>query len=71
MMIDLAYSLSYVEFGNVKECINTNKMWDQLVQIHGGDKNVLRDKAKSLRGKFDNMRMKEGVRPHPNPSQHI
>ena len=35
-------------------------MWDKLAQIHGGDKNVLRDEVKKLRGKFDDMRMKEG-----------
>ena len=28
--------------------------------IYRGDKNVLRTKAKSLRGKFDEMRMQEG-----------
>ena len=35
-------------------------MWDVLYTIYGGDKNVLRAKAKSLRGKFDDMRMQEG-----------
>ena len=28
--------------------------------IYGGDKNVLRAKSESLRGKFDDMRMQEG-----------
>lgn len=31
-----------------------------MIQIHGGDKNVLRAKAERLRGKFDDMRIKEG-----------
>ena len=58
MMIDLVLTLSYVEFYDVKECAIKKKMWDKLVQIHGGDKNVLRAKAESLRGKFDGMIMK-------------
>lgn len=60
MMIDLTSSLSYVEFDDVKDCTTTKKMWDKLAQILEGDKNVLRDKAKSLRGKFDDMRIEEG-----------
>ena len=35
-------------------------MWDALHIIYGGDKNVLRDKSKSIRGKFNDMRMQEG-----------
>ena len=35
-------------------------MWDTLHTIYGGDKNVLRAKYESLRGKFDDMRMQEG-----------
>ena len=35
-------------------------MWDALNTIYGGDKNVQRAKSKSLRGKFDDMRMEEG-----------
>ena len=35
-------------------------MWDALKKIYGGDKNVLRAKAKSLRGKFDEMRVQGG-----------
>ena len=35
-------------------------MWDALHTIYGGDTNFLRAKSKSLRGKFDDMRMKEG-----------
>lgn len=32
-------------------------MWDALKEIYGRYKNVLRAKAQSLRGKFDDMRM--------------
>src|SRR5271156_723681 len=35
-------------------------MWDKLKLVHGGDKNVLRAKAEILRGKFDDLKMKEG-----------
>ena len=34
-------------------------MWDKLAKIYGGDTNVKRAKAESLRGKFDDMRMLE------------
>ena len=42
----------------MEDCTTTNKIWENLAQIHGGDKNVLRAKAESLRGKFDGMIMK-------------
>ena len=35
-------------------------MWDALYTIYWGDENVQRAKSKSLRGKFDDMRMEEG-----------
>ena len=57
MMIDLASSLSYVEFDDGKEYTTVNKIWEKLAQIHVGDKNKLMDKAESLRGNFDDMRM--------------
>ena len=34
-------------------------MWNKLKDIYGGDENVRRDKVESLRGKFDQMRMRE------------
>lgn len=43
-----------------KDCTTAKKMWDKLAQIHGEDTNMLRAKEESLRGKFDDMRMKEG-----------
>ena len=34
-------------------------MWNKLKEIYGGDDNVRREKAESLRGQFDQMRMRE------------
>ena len=34
-------------------------MWNKLKDIYGGDENVRRAKAESLRGQFDQMRMRE------------
>ena len=36
------------------------KLWDTLQSIYGGDTIFLREKSKSLRGKFDEMIMIEG-----------
>ena len=59
-MLEIASSLSYAKFDDIKGLETTKKMWDALATIYGGDTNVLRTKAKSLRGKFDDMRMEEG-----------
>ena len=59
-MLEIASTLSYVKFDDIKGCDSANKMWDALHTISRGDKNVLGAKTKSLRGKFDDMRMKEG-----------
>ena len=59
-MLEIASALSYAKFDDIKGCDSENKMWDSLHTIYGGDKNFLRAKAKSLRGKFDDMRMEEG-----------
>lgn len=40
--------------------MNAKEMWDTLQTIYRGDKNVLREKSESLRGKFDEMRITEG-----------
>ena len=58
--LEIAPSLSYFEFDDIKSCDTTKKMWDTLQTIYGGHKNVLRAKSESLRGKFDDMRMQEG-----------
>ena len=49
-MLEIAPTLSYVKFDDIKGYNSVNKMRDTLHTIYGGDKNVLRAKAKSLRG---------------------
>ena len=56
-MLEIASALSYTEFDDIKGCDTTKKMWDDIENIYGKDKNVLRAKSESLRGKFDDMRM--------------
>ena len=58
--LEIASALSYVKFDDIKGHGTTKKIWDALHTIYGGDKNVQRAKSKSLRGKFDEMRMEEG-----------
>ena len=53
MMIDIASSLSYSEFDEVKDWPTTYDMWKKLKEIHRGDDNVRRDKEESPRGQFD------------------
>ena len=59
MMIDIASTLSYVEFDEIKDCKSTYTMWNKLKEIYGGDDNVKRAKAESLRGQFDQMKKRE------------
>ena len=59
MMIDIAYALSYKEFDDIKDCKSAFDMWKKLEEIYGGDDNVRRAKVESLRGQFDQMRMRE------------
>ena len=59
MMIDIASTLSYEEFDEVKDCKTAFEMWNKLKDIYGGDDNVRRAKVESLRGQFDQMRMRE------------
>ena len=56
MMIDIASSLSYDEFDEIKDYKTTFDMWNKLKDIYGGDDNVRRVKAESLRGQFDQMK---------------
>ena len=58
-MLEIAFSLSYSEYEDVNSCLNAHLMWDKLAKIYGGDTNINRAKARSLRGKFDCMRMLE------------
>ena len=50
MMIDIASSLSYEEFDEIKDCKFSHAMWNKLKEICGGDDNVRRAQAESLRG---------------------
>ena len=59
-MLEIESALSYVKFDDIKVYYSINKMWDSLHTIYGGDKNVLRAKAESLRGKFNDIKMQEG-----------
>ena len=59
-MLEIASSLSHVEFDDIKGLNSAKKMWGALNTICGGDKNVQRAKLESLRGKFDEMRMEKG-----------
>ena len=59
MMIDIASALSYEEFDKIKDYKSANAMWKKLKEIYGGDDNVRRAKFESLRGHFDQMRMRE------------
>ena len=59
-MLEIASTLSYVEFDDIKGLDSEKKMWDALNTIYGGDKTVQRAKLESLRGKFDDMKMEEG-----------
>lgn len=59
MMIDIASALSYEEFDEIKDYTTAHEMWNKLKKIYGGDDNVKRAKAESLRGQFDQMKMRE------------
>ena len=59
MMIDIASSLSYAEFDEVKDCKIPHKIWTNLKYIYAGDENVRRDKPKSIKGKFNQMKMRK------------
>ena len=59
MMIDIASALSYEEFDEIKDYKNANAMWKKLKEIYGGDDNVRRAKAESLRGQFDQIKMRD------------
>jgi hypothetical protein len=59
MLIDIASTLSYAKFDEVKDNKTTHAMWTKLKDIYGRDDNVRRAKVESLRGKFDQMKMRE------------
>ena len=59
-ILEIASTLSYAEFDDIKGCDTIFKMWKALSNIYGGYYNVQRAKRESLRGNFDDMKMEEG-----------
>lgn len=59
MMVDIASTLNYDEFDEVKDCPTTHEMWIKMKDIYRGDENVQRVKTKILRDQFDQMKMRE------------
>ena len=59
-MLEIASTLSYAKFDDIKGIDSEKKIGDALTTIYWGDINPPRAKAKSLRGKFDDTRMEEG-----------
>ena len=57
-MMEIASTVTYLKCKDIKMCDTTKLMWDTLATIYGVDTNVLRVKAKSLRGEFCDMKMK-------------
>ena len=50
MMIDIASTLIYAEFDKIKDNKSAYAMWNRIKEIYGGDDNVKRAKAESLKG---------------------
>ena len=50
MMIDIASTLSYAKFDEIKDCKISFDMCKKLKEIYGGDEIVGRAKAESLNG---------------------
>ena len=59
-MLEIASTLIYAKFDDIKNLDNANKMWDALQTIYVGENNVLKAKFESLRGKFDKKRIEKG-----------
>lgn len=59
IMVDIASSLSYAKFDEVKDCKTAHEMWEKIEITFRGDENVKRAKAESLRGQFDQMKVRE------------
>ena len=49
-MIDIAFTINYAKFDEVKDCKIAHEMWTKLKDICGGDENVRRVEVESLRG---------------------
>ena len=59
-MLEITSTLRYLEFKDIKTYTTSKGKWDAIHKIYGRENNVLRAKEKSLREKFDEMRMQEG-----------
>ena len=59
-MLEITSALSYAKYDDIKGGNTTHKMWKTLSNIYGGDDNFKRAKRESLRGNFDDMKIKEG-----------
>lgn len=53
-------TLSNSEYIDVQGFKTAHDIWEKLETIHGGNEHVQRAKEEILRGKFDDMKMKEG-----------
>ena len=42
-MLEIASTLRYSKFDDIKDFNTTKKMWEKLANIYGGYKNVLRE----------------------------
>lgn len=59
-MMDISATCLDAKFEDIKDYTTAKQMWDKLAQIYSGDVNVKRERAESLRGRFNDMKMKEG-----------
>lgn len=59
-MMEIVVACTDAKFEDIKSCTTTKDMCDKLSQVYSGDVNVKRARAESLRGRFDDMKMKEG-----------
>ena len=48
-MLEIASTLSYLKFKDIKTSTTSKGMWDSLQNMYGGNKNVLRTKAECLK----------------------
>ena len=44
-MIEIASSYIDAKFYDIKDCVTAKEMRDNVILVHGGDHNVLREKA--------------------------
>lgn len=58
VMIEIDSSPTNIE-NDVKDYVNSKEMWERLTLIYGGDQHVQKSKVDSLKGKYDEMRMKD------------